>query len=199
MKVGQRREHPFTLNHRDTLGGTIGQNGVMRTLTIVRHCESSPAEGAQPDFDRTLSERGRRQCEQLREWASDPNELGRFGPATALVSAAARTRETFVRSFEGTALVGHHEFSELIYNGHREVTGEDLLSELAALDPVTTSLLIVAHNPSVLELALDLCAKPPRRLVEGHFKVGAAYELALRDDEPIGRGPYELVAKYRPD
>ena len=120
------------------------ENCVVRYLTVVRHAKSSPADPGEADFDRILAKRGRRECEQLREWACDPRELARFGPTTALVSTAARTRETFRRAFEGTPLVERVEYSERIYNGRRDVTAEDLLLELASIDPSSGSLLVVA-------------------------------------------------------
>src|ERR1700686_3520060 len=118
----------------------------MRYLTVVRHAKSAPAKAGESDFVRTLNKRGRDECERLRKWASDPGELGRFGPTTALVSSAARTRETFRRAFHGTAFVESCEFSELIYNGRRDVTAQDLRIYLAAIDPVATPLLVVVHN-----------------------------------------------------
>ncbi|MFI5034729.1 MAG: SixA phosphatase family protein [Acidimicrobiales bacterium] len=171
----------------------------MRYLTVVRHGESSPATPGQSDFERPLSERGRSQCAELRAWAADLGALGAYGPVTALVSAAARTRETFQRAFEGLDFVAAVHTSELIYNGRREVTGEDLLIDLAALDPVTTSLLVVGHNPTVLELVRGLAARLPGKLRRGHFPTGAAYVLALPDDQPVGLRPYELVARFVPD
>jgi phosphohistidine phosphatase SixA len=171
----------------------------VRYLTIVRHCESTPARAGESDLERTLSERGRLQCAQLREWASNDAELGAYGPTTALVSSSARTRETFERSFRGTAFAGVVEFSDLIYNGRREVTGEDLLIDLAALDPVTTSLLVVAHNPTVAEVMWALADPVPKKILSGRFPLGAAYVLELPDDQPVGLRRYRLAAKYVPD
>ena len=171
----------------------------MRFLTVVRHAESTKAVPGQRDFDRGLSERGRAQCEQLRAWASDEGELGRFGPATALVSAAARTLETFERAFDGLPLIASLVTSELIYNGARDVTAEDLLIDLAGVDPVTTSLLVVGHNPTVLDLMGLLARKLPGKLQRGRFPTGAAYVLGLPEDRPIGSATYDVVAKYVPD
>ena len=171
----------------------------MRYLTIVRHAKAERAAPEQSDFERRLNDRGRRQCEALRAWASDAGELGTFGPATALVSAAARTRETFERAFDGTAFVAAEEFSDLIYNGHREVSAEDLLLELARVDPVTSSLLVVAHNPTVYEVVSSLAMELPESLRAFHYPLGGAYVLALPGDEPIGLGRYELVASFVPD
>lgn len=171
----------------------------MRYLTIVRHCESSPAKHGGSDFDRELSKRGREQCKQLRKWAKDETGLGRFGPTTALVSAAARTRETFDRAFDGTDFAGPREFSELIYNGHREVSAEDLLIELAAIDPVTMSLLVVGHNPTVHELLLCLAGDGSNVLGRKNYPLGGAFVLALGDNQQVGMARYELVASYVPD
>lgn len=170
----------------------------MRYLTIVRHAKAGKAALEQRDKDRELNARGRRQCEQLRTWASDSHELGRFGPTTALVSAAARTKETFQRAFEGTSFVSAHEESELIYNGLHNVAAEDVLIDLAAIDPVTTSLLVVGHNPTVLELLATLVRDLPRPLRES-YPLAGAFVVALPDDQQIGLGPYELVARYVPD
>lgn len=170
----------------------------MRYLTIVRHAKAEKAVAEQRDKDRALNERGRRQCEQLRGWASDETELGRFGPTTALVSAAARTKETFARAFEGTPFVAEHVESELIYNGLRDVSAEDVLIDLAAIDPVTTSLLVVGHNPTVLYVLSQLVRDLPRSLRES-YPLAGAFVVALPENEQIGLGPYELVAHYVPD
>ena len=170
----------------------------MRYLTIVRHAKAEKATSDQRDFDRKLSDRGRRQCEQLRVWANEESELGRFGPTTALVSSAARTKETFRRAFDGTLFAGERVLSELIYNGQRHVSAEDLLIDLASIDPVTTSLAVVGHNPTVLELLWSLGEELPESLRTG-FPLGGAYVLAIPDDQPIGLGHYPLVARYVPD
>jgi len=171
----------------------------VRYLTIVRHCKATPAKAGGSDYERTLSERGVRQCEQLRSWALDPEALGQFGPTTALVSGAARTRETFSRAFDGTPFVVECHFSDLIYNGTREVSAEDLLIDLASIDPVRTSLLVVAHNPSVHELLVSLAVKTPKSVLRDGYPLGGAFVLALGESEQIGLGRYELVERYVPD
>jgi len=181
-----------------TRGGRC-QTVEVRYLVIVRHAKASPVEHGTSDYERHLSGRGKRQCEQLRIWASDPASLGAYGPTAALVSSAARTRETFRRSFEGTAFVASTSYSDLIYNGRREVTAEDLLIELSAIDPVTSSLLVVAHNPTVHELVESLAQEVPDVLDQRGYPLAAAFVLALRDDQPIGLARYPLVAQFIPD
>ena len=170
----------------------------MRYLTIVRHAESRPASPGEADYGRVLSKRGVRQCAELREWALDPEALGRFGPTTALVSGAERTRETFRRSFDQTPFVAQSHYSELIYNGRHDVTAEGLLIELAAIDPVSSSLLVVAHNPTVLELMMVLGESLPHSLRKTHYSLGGAYVLALPEDRPVGLVRYEVVASFLP-
>lgn len=170
----------------------------MRYLTIVRHAKAEKAAPDQSDFERTLSDRGRRQCEQLRKWANDTGELGLYGPAIALVSSSLRTRETFELALAGTPLVADVVFSELIYNGRRDVSGEDLLADVAAIDPVTTSLLVVGHNPTVLELVWALVKKLPVSLRDG-FPTAGAFVLSIPDDQQIGLSHYDFVSAYVPN
>jgi phosphohistidine phosphatase len=176
----------------------LGQTERVRSLIIVRHAKAAAPVKGQRDYDRPLTKRGRAQSERLREWASDPDALGTFGPTTALVSGSLRTRETYAVAFAGTPLVHALETSDLIYNGKRDVSAVDLVSELSAIDPVTESLLLVAHNPSVLELALTVSAGPIAALAGGRYPLGAALVFALRD-EPIGLGPYEFVTAFVPE
>ena len=173
--------------------------GNVRYLTIVRHAKTSPAGPGETDFARILNKRGRDECERLRTWASDPKELGRYGPTTALVSSAARTRETFRRAFYGTPFAEHCEFSELIYNGNHDVSAEDVLIDLVAIDPVVTSLLVVGHNPTVYELMFTLAKQLPKALRDDHYPLGAAFVLALPEDRTVGLGRYDVVASYVPN
>ena len=177
----------------------VRQTGRVRYLTIVRHAKATPASAGGDDLERPLSGRGREQCRRLREWARDPEALGRFGPTVALVSAARRTTETFERAFAGTPYVTSVTFSGAIYNGRRMVDTGDLLAQLVAVDPGTSSLLVVAHNPTVLECVLDLTTRIPTSLRDGHYPLGGAYVLELPDDLVVGSGPYPLVASYLPD
>ncbi|MEO9180697.1 MAG: hypothetical protein ABI298_03495 [Acidimicrobiales bacterium] len=171
----------------------------MRFLTVVRHAKASPAVAGESDFDRTLNKRGRDQCEQLHEWASHQKEMAKYGPTTALVSSSARTSETFTRAFEGTRFVERVDFSDCIYNGHRDVSAEDVLIELARIDPVTSSLMVVAHNPTVHELMFSLALTMPKSLSHEHYPLGGAYVLELPDDRQVGLARYNVVESFIPD
>ena len=133
----------------------------MRSLILVRHAEAAPAAPGGDDYLRRLTERGVAQAQQLRQWVIDATALGQFGPVTAMVSSAARTRQTFREAFEETPFVHFSYESELIYNGRRDVSTEDVLIELQAIDPITTSLLVVGHNPTMTELLWTLTGSLP--------------------------------------
>ena len=169
----------------------------MRYLTVVRHAKSSPARPGESDFARTLNKRGRDECERLREWANDPEELGRFGPTTALVSSAAVRARPFGGPFTGRLRRALRVQRADLQRG-RDVSAEDLLIDLAAIDPVTTSLLVVGHNPTVHEVMIALAKELPKSLRGDHYPLGGAYVLALPDDRPVGLERYEVVASYIP-
>jgi phosphohistidine phosphatase len=190
--------HTTTLNDAEPVKN-FGHTCRVRYLTIVRHAKSTPAPPMGSDFERPLNGRGKKQCKQLRAWAEDEQALGRFGPVSALVSSAERTRETFERSFGGTPWVISQEFNKSIYGGVREVTGQNLLRALIEFDPVTSSLLLIGHNPSMHELAELLAIEIPRELRARGYALGGAYVFALPDAEPIGFKRYEIVASYIPD
>lgn len=176
----------------------LGQTGAVRHLVIVRHAKADKAVPGQRDFDRHLSEKGRAQAEVLRAWARDPHELGAYGPATALVSSSARTMETYAIAFAGTPLVHAVATTDRIYNGQRYVGPEEVLAELAAIDPLDESLLVVGHNPTVLELATSLAKGAVPELRDGEYPLAAAIVLRLEDGVAVSSGPYKFVRAFVP-
>ena len=170
----------------------------MRYLTVVRHAEAVGHGGeGSGDFDRVLTPRGRAQCEELRVWALDKKALGAYGPPPALVSGAARTRETYAMAFAGTSFVTSLATTDALYNGKRHVRADDVIFELDNVDVSDDSLLVVTHNPSVLELVVALADALPDELRRGEFPLAGAYVLAITD-EPVSLRTYELVASFIP-
>jgi phosphohistidine phosphatase len=172
--------------------------GEMRFLLIVRHCEARPASGSERDWDRPLTDRGREQAAQIREWMTEEALTRGYVPARVLVSSARRTRETFTQTFEAAGVVEESVVSNLIYNGGRDVSGEDILADLGALDDVRSNLAVVAHNPSVSELVYGLVGGWPEGLSEG-LPVGAVIVLELDDNRPVGLSHYRWIENFLPD
>jgi phosphohistidine phosphatase SixA len=63
---------------------------------------------------------------------------------------------------------------------------------------VSTSLLVIGHNPTVLELLLTITRDLPSEFVDT-YPLAGAYVLELRDNEPVGPGPYDFVRRYVPE
>ena len=59
---------------------------------------------------------------------------------------------------------------------------------------MTENLLVVAHNPSVYELAATLADELPEALIRSGFAVGSAVVIEIRDDQPISLEKGRVIA-----
>lgn len=120
----------------------------MKRLILMRHAEPERSAPAGGDFERPLSPRGRRDAARV------GRSLAAAGlvPDLALVSPARRTRETWA---EASAFLpdAQVEFPRELY-----AAPADRL-RLAAEDAEGAStVMVVAHNPGLHELAYQLAA-----------------------------------------
>ncbi len=118
----------------------------MKYLIIMRHAKAEKDAGSGEDFDRRLMTRGREEA------FSVATALKIYGlkPDFALVSASARTRETFaqVESVYGTI---PSQVSKDLYNA-----GSDALRRaIEAHEDDGQCVLLVAHNPGVQVLVAE--------------------------------------------
>jgi len=115
---------------------------------LLRHAKSSWDDAALADFDRPLATRG------LKAGPRMGKELARRGwlPDAALVSAARRTRQTW--DLVASELPGppKPDFRKALY----DAPAGQLLAELRGVPDSVGTLLMVAHNPGLQDLALDL-------------------------------------------
>ncbi|MPV35787.1 SixA phosphatase family protein [Georgenia subflava] len=114
-----------------------------RTLVLVRHAKAEP-EGDLGDAMRPLAAKGRTQAGALGE---------RIDAVTgavdvALVSGALRTTETFKLLTQGLTVREHEIREELYQAGPRQV-----LAMLQEIDPRTSTVLVVGHEPTMSGLA----------------------------------------------
>lgn len=113
-----------------------------RTLILMRHAKSSWGNLNTTDHERPLNERGERSAKALGSWLRQYEYL----PDEALVSSARRTQQTFntlalaVKPTVKPEL--YHSSSDHLLEAISEAKGETLL--------------IVAHNPGIGDLALRL-------------------------------------------
>jgi phosphohistidine phosphatase len=148
----------------------------LSVLYLLRHAKSSWDDPRLADHERPLAPRGRRACARLCAHVA----AERIVPTLVICSSAARARETLARI--EPALAGPHVEVE---DGLYAASAATLLSRLKQIDDDVETVMVVAHNPGLHELALGL-ARSPGRLAEG-FPTGALATL----DNP---GPWrELV------
>lgn len=156
----------------------------MQRLILMRHAEAERASGSGDDRDRVLSARGR----------ADATLMGRalaakgLRPDLALVSTAARTRQTWELAHEAFGDVDVRE-QDALYNAG----GETLRQAVEAAEDDAGCLLLVAHNPGVHLLAVEYLiesAASPAVLdrMSGGFPTGAA---AIFTVDVAGRCAFE--------
>lgn len=115
----------------------------MRTLVIMRHAK---AEASAPtDFERQLTDRGHAEATEAGRWLAERG----VEPDLALVSAAARTQQTW----EDVAIAADWDLDvasveEPLYAASTEAA-LDLLREVS--DDIGT-LMLIGHNPTVAYL-----------------------------------------------
>ncbi len=121
----------------------------MKTLYLLRHAQTLPAEGGSTDIERHLSPNGLSDAAALGRWMKDKGQQ----PSTILCSSAQRTRETLAQMLEHIEAAPTH-YDEAIYHGGR---GE-YFAMIQNLDDKYDSALLVAHNPSIHALAVMLAS-----------------------------------------
>lgn len=133
-----------------------------KRLFLLRHAMAL-SQGNDGDSSRALAPKG----------VEDAQALGRmmahkgYVPDVVLCSSAVRTRQTLAGAFPelDTAKV---RFIDILYNG----SVGDYLYEIQKVDDVNQSILMVAHNPCIYELAVLLAAQGNdsvmQRLSEGY-------------------------------
>jgi len=132
----------------------------MLTLYLLRHAKSSWDDASQPDFERSLSDRGRNACAFIGEFIQEKG----IDFDLVLVSTAVRTRETIELVKERAKFLGEVRYDERIY----EATVSQLLEIISQIDNDRESVLLVGHNPGIEEL-LGLLTGEQHRVTTANF------------------------------
>jgi phosphohistidine phosphatase len=128
----------------------------MRQLLILRHAKSSWDDATAPDRDRPLNARGRHSVAIIRQAMQDLN----LGPDLVLVSTARRTLETLeaLEPWTDAPLV---EPMDNLYLANVA----QLMATLNGVAETVRSVLLIAHNPGLHDLAI--CLAGPRAMASG--------------------------------
>ena len=116
-----------------------------RTLVLLRHAKSAYPDGV-PDHDRPLAPRGRREAGLAGDWLR-----ANLPPIDAvLCSTATRARETLAH----TGIDAPVCYVDRLY----DATPGTVIDEITHADDNVAVLLVVAHEPTLTQVALGLAA-----------------------------------------
>jgi phosphohistidine phosphatase len=121
----------------------------MRRLMLLRHAKTERAAPGVRDHDRKLMKRGRTDAPVLGAYMARHD----LAPDLALVSPAVRAQETWELVAEAFEKTPRMETDNRLYPGNPQ-----RLLDLIAEPRKARTLLIVGHNPSLHEFALQLIA-----------------------------------------
>lgn len=166
----------------------------MRRLILLRHAKSDRPAGL-ADRDRPLDDRGRRAAPAV---AAHLAEAG-LRPALALVSAAARTRETWAAM---AAALGDPETR--LHPEIYEAPAGRILEVVRAAPDTAATVIVVGHNPGLGDLAAALAgAGPQAALSRLSFEFPTAayavidFDTARWAEVAPGRGRLERFVRPR--
>ena len=158
----------------------------MKRLMLLRHAKAAPPDA--DDFARPLAPLGREDMRLIAAILAEPGHR----PDLALVSPAARTRETWDAAGLADVPV---RFRPAIYGG----AADTLLDLVRSTDAEVETLLVVGHNPGIEDLAHWLvaagCDGPEDALFRAGMPTAALAVLGL----PVARWSETLPETGRLD
>lgn len=140
----------------------------MRRLLLLRHAKSDWSVPGQTDHERLLSQRGEDAAPLMGAYMAREGLV----PERAIVSSAARTRETWRLLSQAFANPPPATFDDRIY----EAEPEEILAAIAEVPANVNKLLVVGHNPGFQDTASLLTGsgdKPSRALMAAKFPTAA--------------------------
>jgi phosphohistidine phosphatase len=152
-----------------------------RTLYLLRHLKSSWDDASLADHERPLAPRGRKAGKAMARHLREAD----VRPELVLCSTATRTRETLdaVRGAIGEPEV---RFEDDLY----AASERELLDVLHCVDDGVGSVLVIAHNPGLEDLAAALTGVTQEKFPTGAFAT-LTFDGAWPDLEP---GTCDLAA-----
>ena len=122
----------------------------MRCLMLLRHAKAIPGGGTIGDHERTLAPRGRKDAPEIGAYMAHH----RLVPDLAIVSTAARTRETWEHMATAFPQPVPVVYTRRLY----DAAAETISSIIKETDSAVSRLLVIGHNPGLQKLATELIA-----------------------------------------
>lgn len=120
---------------------------------MLRHAKSSWDDPSLPDADRPLAPRGRRAAELLAAHLA----AAEVRPTVVLCSSSLRTRETLAAILPALGDALEIRIERALYGAG----AAELLERLRQMPNRASSVMLIAHNPGIQDLALALAAGGP--------------------------------------
>lgn len=158
----------------------------MKTLFLVRHAKSSRDDPGLPDRERPLAERGRRDVEKMGKRLAERG----VKPELILTSPALRALAT-AQAIAGRLDCRHQaiEVDERLY----ACPADDVLEVIQRLGDQLKRVMLVGHNPELVELANRLSAE----IVEMPTCAIAEFKFASGSWADVGRiAPVRVSIDY---
>ncbi|HEY4140243.1 MAG TPA: histidine phosphatase family protein [Pseudolabrys sp.] len=122
----------------------------MRRLILFRHAKAEPSELGLEDLARSLVERGRKDAGKIGAYMKSHG----LAPDRAIISPAARTQETW----KYTAAALKPSPAAMTADKLYDATPHAIFAVIKAAPASAHTLMVVAHNPGLHEVALMLIA-----------------------------------------
>jgi len=168
----------------------------MPELLLLRHAKSDWKDRSLDDFDRPLAPRGEKAAPLMGRYLRDHG----LEPDLVLCSSARRARETLDGVL--TALASRPEISYLktLYLA----PPSRMLAVLRRQEPGRGRILLIAHNPGMQALALDLAGSGGGSAAAGHemaakFPTAALARYRVAAWDSLAPGATQLVEFVRPN
>jgi phosphohistidine phosphatase len=117
-------------------------------LLLMRHAQAVPISATPSDYKRSLTDQGLHQAKEMGSWLRERHLI----PDHILSSSSLRTRETTKHLGLTSTCITYEE-------GLYGAMASEMLSLIKATQPKVTTLLVVAHNPSISQLASRLAGQ----------------------------------------
>lgn len=165
----------------------------MPELLLLRHAKSDRKDSGLADFDRPLAPRGQRAAPLVGRYLRDRG----LEPELILCSSARRAEETLTLVLTALASAPEIGYLKSLYLA----PPSRMLAILRRQSPEIRRILLIAHNPGLERLALELAGRDRdaagRRMVE-KFPTAALARFRVAAWEDLGREPAKLVAFVTP-
>lgn len=163
------------------------------TLLVMRHAKSDWNLSHETDFERVLSERGRRDATRMGQWIVDNG----YTPDRIICSPAQRTKETLSRAAQSWQLSDKSSlWRSEIYNAALD----QLLAIVESDILYNKTNLIIGHNPGVSELILFLGGNHiPNKAGSNLMPTAAVTILKLRNpQQPVAYDGWLIIDYVKP-